>query len=290
MSDVPRIRKSEQVTDEQMKVFAKWLRDVRESKKATQDDFAQFLNLSNSYYNALENGRRKTSRFRLYEIAKRLGDLRIIEKLFGSEALVELQYREQEQAEKKPPAIQMRLPYWEDHPDEAERETVSASPLFVWWGYPSDAEVELRRVSGEALVHGQLVYARLRTPEEKREREPDEFFALVDLLDPYKPLLRSLENVLTEFFHLHTLGELERWGFSSNGYATLLSPNRWHIYEVERIVMSIGQRPFDDPWALPSLQRCSPNVRKHIAEESFFLRDLEQRTTTAEPVPFDLRF
>ncbi|WP_304459782.1 helix-turn-helix domain-containing protein [Alicyclobacillus sendaiensis] len=283
---MPRIRKSDQVTKAQMKVFGEWLRDIRESKKATQDEFAQFLNLSNSYYNALENGRRTTSRFRLYEIAKRLGDLRIIEKLFGSEALTELQFREQEYADKKPSLMYPLISYWDSEAEETERETVSASSLFLWWGYPLDTQVEIRRVSGETLIHGQLVYARLRAPEEKREREPDEFFAVVDLSAPYKPLLRSLENILVEFFQLHSLAELERWGLESNGYVTLLTPNRWNLYEVERMVVPIGSQPLSHPWALPPLQECSPEVRKHVAEESFFLRDLEKRTPASEPVLF----
>ncbi|WP_237700071.1 helix-turn-helix domain-containing protein [Alicyclobacillus acidocaldarius] len=165
-------------------MFAQWLRQFREARGWSQTELARHLGVSLAYYNSLENANKTATRRKLYDIAQKLGDVRIIAQLFGKDVLERFQ-REHE----------ARMVLATSHPDSPYEE-VPIDPLLMWWGFSPRARVRLMRYSEwkREPFHGQLFYVT-----EGPLEEGSFYFAN---LQERTPQLESVASVLIRYFDL----------------------------------------------------------------------------------------
>ncbi|WP_304459281.1 helix-turn-helix domain-containing protein [Alicyclobacillus sendaiensis] len=277
---MPRIKKSEYATEEQQKQFAAWLRSYREKNGYTQEQMAEQLQISTSYYNALETMRRTPIKKRIYQIAKTLGEPEVAQWILGSEEFQRLQTQDLEDV--SIPSLHELL---EHHVTELE--TVKLDPLLQWWGLPRDGVAVLRELDPDEALDQQLVYARMRESSFLRYRGPEgyrlpfvrnrEFFAFFDRQDPMKPFLVPLEERLMSFFGLEW-DESEEWGFTGEARSVTFTRTEWILYEIAQIRTSLSgaQGKLSHPWAMPEMQAMHDELRrlfmKHAHEYFAYLR------------------
>jgi transcriptional regulator with XRE-family HTH domain len=286
---MPRIPSNDQISPEQAQLFARWLQGQRSMLKYTQEEMAQKLGMSKSYYNTIENARRIPSGRLIVNIAQTLGERSILRELFGEEVVQRLvQERDfhsleeeshdpvgihrMKQAATEIPFVRESTSYLGEDCTELDVKLVPVASALAWYGLDESQVAIIRPLeSMEDIQHGSLLYARGDDPERS-------FYAFANLTEPSKPRACPVELDIRVQYDL-TWEEMEKWGLDSRKAVEEVPLSITHLQYDWNYVVGILSKPIKQGMAgnIPYLHQLSRESRKQLIEFCFHLYELEKK-------------
>ncbi|WP_062310456.1 helix-turn-helix transcriptional regulator [Alicyclobacillus sendaiensis] len=284
---MPRLSADALVPEDKFQQFVNWLMEKRTEMEMTQKEMADFLGLSLSYYNAIENRKRNLSAKLAIQIASKLPQgPRFVVQLLGPEIvgkymnLIQLPPEKEEEYQAEDAlldAIQQREKSAADylgllrsvlHPSNAVL-AVSVKPNLRWFGLtPEDVAIITPATDLKALIPGQLVYVVDRTTQAGE-------FAFVRA--PHGKELTSVESTLMMLLDLpRDTMQLFEWGIDPRRalLSWLVDDPNLLVCEVITICKANPSRLV--PLTAPGFEAWSPVERKAVLQQGVVYHRLRQ--------------
>ncbi|ACV60037.1 helix-turn-helix domain-containing protein [Alicyclobacillus acidocaldarius] len=284
---MPRLSKDALVPPEKRDTFIAWLINKRDELGFTQKDMADFLGLSLSYYNAIENRKRNLSAKLVIQLASKLPQgPRFAVQLLGPEVvgkymnLIQLPPEKEEEYEAEDAlldAIQQREKSATDylgllrsvlHHSNAVM-AVSVQPNLCWFGLtPEDVAIITPVTDLKALIPGQLVYVVDRTAQAGE-------FAFVRALHGKE--LTSVESTLMMMLDLpRDTTQLFEWGIDPRRALMSWNADDPNLMVCEVVTICKASPSRIVPLTSPGYEEWSLLERKTILQQGIVYNRLRQ--------------
>lgn len=234
--------------------FSEWLRAKREALKLTQQQTAQRLQMSLSYYNAVENQKKMPKFKTVFRMAHLLGDTSILKELFGVAVLDDAM-----PSVPSMPALDADTVGAFEHPYAGwlqqlmTAEAVPGSDQLWAWGIRETHIVFLRTATLRELHDQELFYVRSTSMRKGQ-------FVFAEVKDPaqvyaLQPSLVYAQRVGVAFRELRVNAVTE------DAPSFLVNTQDYEIY---KIIGILQERP-------PTAMRPSPLLHDHLKSDSYQL-------------------
>ncbi|GMA63506.1 helix-turn-helix domain-containing protein [Alicyclobacillus fastidiosus] len=282
---MPRVSTTEQITRDQAEKFSAWIAVQRKLLRYTQQEMSERIGLSKSYYANIETGRKVPTHRIMIKAAQELGDLSILEELFGEEMVKQLRAMPVK-AERNEPSLMESFPFLQEASQffnidcsSKALKFIEPTPILQWWGIQMNQAVIIRRLESlQQIQDGALLCYRVHGM--------PPVFAFADLENPEQPMAMPLELSLRTRFNL-SWRDTEEWGIDSKQAIEKVEldlasvEGRWYV-----VVGMLG-RPLQmnhAPHYVPGLQNLSESSQRRVIEDTLHLLELEGKIENKQPV------